>query len=196
MLEQNRNRGQGSFERSRHFCDGVVDRGNVAINADLHAPHAKFAQLRGTSSRNEQRIGLQADVEMQPPRGGQNFVKIRAQEDFAAAEGQKKSSRARQIIQHLQTLGGGQFPMIVVIQIAVHAALVTAVSQIKMHAERPVLLHRARDQTIHYRGGDWRWSHGQGDTPPAAGTVTTNFREDISSKRAWVSDNAMSGVTW
>jgi hypothetical protein len=32
----------------------------------------------------------------------------------------------------------------------VHAALVAAVRQVEVHAERPVLFDRARDQAIHY----------------------------------------------
>ena len=87
---------------------------------------------------------------MQTSRGGQNLVEIRAQENLTPAERQKQRPRARQIVQHLQALRGGQFSLVVMIQIAMHAALVAAVRQVEMHAERPVLLHRARDQTIHY----------------------------------------------
>jgi len=43
--------------------------------------------------------------------------------------------------------------MVVMVQIAVHAALVAAVGQVEMHAEWPVLFDRARDQTIHYGRG-------------------------------------------
>src|SRR2546423_11193027 len=90
-------------------------------------------------------ICLQADVEMQASGSGQNLVEVRTQENLAAAEGQKQRPRACQIVQHLEALGGGQFSLVVMIQITVHAALVAAVGQVEMHAERPVLFDGTRD---------------------------------------------------
>src|SRR2546430_11920819 len=83
---------------------------------------------------------------MQASGCGQNLVEVRAQENLAAAEGQKQRPRACQIIQHLEALGGGQFPVVVMIEITMHAALVAAVGQVEMHAERPVLFDGARSE--------------------------------------------------
>src|SRR2546430_3485789 len=50
------------------------------------------------------------------------LFRSRAQENLAAAEGQKQRPRACQIIQNLEALGGGQFPVVVMIEITMHAA--------------------------------------------------------------------------
>lgn len=63
-------------------------------------------------------------------------VQIRPHEDFAAADVQKERARCRQLIQQAQDFGGRHLAVIVVIEIAVDAALVAAVGQIQLHAQR------------------------------------------------------------
>src|SRR6266850_2555889 len=64
-----------------------------------------------------------------------------------------------------------------------------------MHAERPALFYRARNQTVHHGRGTGCGSDGQRDSPTVARTGTSNFLEDISSNSDCVSVKAMSGAT-
>src|SRR6267378_2139949 len=132
---------------------------------------------------------------MQASRDRQNLVKIRPKENFSAAEGEKQCSGAGEVFHHGNAFGRRQLPMVVVIQITMHAAFVAAVSQIEMHAERPALFYRARNQTVHHGRGTRCGSDGHRDSPTVAGTSTSNFLEDISSNSDCVSVKATSGAT-
>src|SRR6267378_2457583 len=132
---------------------------------------------------------------MQASGGRKNFEKIGPEENFSAAKGEKQRPGAGQVFHHGNAFGRGQLPMVVVIQVTMHAAFVAAVGQIKMHAERPPLFDRARDQAVHHGRGTGCGGDGQRGSPPVAGTGTSNFLEDLSSSSDCVSVKAVSGAT-
>src|SRR5581483_6145590 len=52
----------------------------------------------------------------------------------------KKSAGLRKLIQHVPDLGGRHLAMIIVIEVAMHAALIAAVRNIQMHGDRYAVL--------------------------------------------------------
>ena len=94
----------------------------------------------------------------------EDFEKIFAQENLAAAQGQEEDAGVGDLIEQILDLGGGHLAMIVVIEIAVHAALVAAVGQIELRAERDVQLRALADISssrpligILRRARRWNW---------------------------------------
>jgi hypothetical protein len=69
------------------------------------------------------------------------FQKITAHEDFPAAEYQKEDACFRQLIEHVLDFGGSHFAVIVVIEIAMNAALVTPIGDIDVHGQRDAQRH-------------------------------------------------------
>src|ERR1700757_3729881 len=86
--------------------------------------------------------------------------------------------------------------MILVIEIAVHTALVAAIRQIKMDAQRQMHPHGSRNQPVHERRRRNLHAAAQRDSLPwAASPGTSNLRLDNSSRSASVSASATSFVT-
>jgi hypothetical protein len=100
-------------------------------------------------------IRFDLDVEKQAARVFYEFEKIAAHEDFAAAEGEKENSGLGKLIEHAFDFGGGHLAMVVVIQIAMHAALVASEGNIHVDGERhakvecllPYFSHEAHRET-------------------------------------------------
>lgn len=110
--------------------------GPVRIDADLNRLHAEIAQPRRLRFPDHHRIGLELDAEGERAGPLQNFEKIFAQENLAAAQRQDKDSGVSHLFQQVLDFGGGHLAVVVVIEIAVHALLVAAVGEIELHAER------------------------------------------------------------
>ena len=72
----------------------------------------------------------------------EDLEQILAQEDLAAAEGQEEDPGVGQLIEQVLDLGRRHLAVVVVVEIAVHAALVAAVGEVELHAERNPELQR------------------------------------------------------
>src|ERR1035438_8570607 len=81
------------------------------------------------------RSGLDLHVEQQPPRIFDKFQKVAAHKNLAAAEREKENAGLGQLIEHALDFGGRHLAMIVVIQIAMHAALIAAIRDIHVDGE-------------------------------------------------------------
>src|SRR5258708_13826966 len=99
-----------------------------------------------------------------------------------AAESEKQGPGPCQVFHRGNAFGRGQLSMVVVIQVAMQAAFVAAVCQIKMATERPALFYRARDETVHHGRGPGCGGADQHASPPRAETVPSNLLENISSR--------------
>ena len=77
-----------------------------------------------------------------PPGVFQKLEKVFAQENLAAAQGEDENAGIGHLFEQMLDLGRGHLPVIVMIEIAVHAALVAAVSEVELHAERNVARQR------------------------------------------------------
>ena len=71
--------------------------------AHLHRAHTEIADAVGLPLAQENRVGLQLDVEPELARVAQELEEILAEGQLAAAEDQKARSRGRQLIQHALT---------------------------------------------------------------------------------------------
>ena len=126
----------GSPQRAGQLGDGVVNLGTVGINTDLNRLYAEIAQARRLRFANHHGIGLQLDAEGQGTGALEDLEEIFAQENLAAAQGQNKYTGLGHFLKQMLNLGGSHFAVIVVIEIAVNALLVAAISKIKLDAER------------------------------------------------------------
>src|SRR5437016_4433285 len=111
-----------------------MNRRLAAVNADLHAPHAEALQHLRAFGSDEQRIRLKTYVELQPARRCENFFQIFAKKNFSAAKREKEGAGASQLLQRIHTFARGQLAVVLVVEVTVHASLVAAIGQIKMHA--------------------------------------------------------------
>ena len=105
--------------------------------------------------RDQHRVGLDLDVELQRPRIGEQLEEVLAEQQLAAAENQEHRAGRRQLIEHVLHFGRRHLAVIVVVEIAVHATLVAAIRQIEMHRQRnadsahdPDRLHQALHHAI------------------------------------------------
>ena len=62
----------------------------------------------------------------------QNLEKVATHQNLAAAESEEKSPSLGQLLQNIFDLGGGHLAVIIVIQIAMNAAFVTAIRDVEM----------------------------------------------------------------
>src|ERR1019366_5306784 len=72
----------------------------------------------------------------------QDLKEVPADEDFPAAQGQNEDARRGHLHKQILDLGRGHFAVIVMIQIAMDAALVTAISQVQVSVQRNAMLQR------------------------------------------------------
>ena len=143
--------GERALERARDLGDAVVHFGPVRVDADLHRADAELADAVGLPLAEEDGVGLELDVEAELARVAEELEEILAQEQLAAAEDQKERARRRELIEHALDFGGGQLAVVVVIEVAVHAALVAAVGEIELHREGHALFERAIPHHLHQR---------------------------------------------
>ena len=78
-----------------------------------------------------------------------NFEEVFAQEDLPATEGQDEHSRIRHLVQQRLDLRSSHLPMIVVIEVTMHAALIATIGEIKLYIERDVKPLRLSGHFLH-----------------------------------------------
>ena len=127
----------------------VVDLGPVRVDADLHLADAEIADAVRFTLAHENRVGLELDVEPELARIGEQLEEVLAEQQLSAAEDQEQRAFGRELVEHVLDFGGGQLAVIVVIEIAVHAALVAAVGEIELHRQRHAVLERAVPDLLH-----------------------------------------------
>ena len=110
----------------------------MRIHADLHRFHAQRADALGFLLPDQNSVGLEFYAERAGVRVLQDLEKILAHHDLAAADGQKEDSGIRHLVEQGLDFRGGHLSVIVVVEVAMDAALVAAIGQIQLHAERNV----------------------------------------------------------
>src|ERR1700690_1254006 len=87
----------------------------------------------------------------------EDFEKVATHEHLAATEREKENSGLRQLIENALDFRSGQFTVVVVIEIAMHAALVAAIRDIQMDGERDAQVKRLLTYFRHqaHRTGSW-----------------------------------------
>ena len=131
----------------------------MRVDTDLHLVYSQFRHASRFWFPDHDGVGLDPYAEHQLACVLEQFEKITAHQDLAAAEGQEKCSRVREFFQHTLNLARGHLPVIVMVQIAVNTALIAAVRDVEMdghrHAQfqRPFahLLHQAHAASV----GSW-----------------------------------------
>ena len=81
----------------------------------------------------------------------EDVEQIGSEKDFAAADRQEKDARFGELIQQIGDLDVCQLAVVVVIEVAVDAALVAAVRQIDLGAERDAKAQRLGTHRFHQR---------------------------------------------
>jgi hypothetical protein len=114
----------------------------VRVNADLDRFDAEFAEAGGLVLADEQRIDLELHAKHQTAGVFEKVEEILAEKNLAAAEREDEDAGIGHLVEQVLDLRGGHLAMVVVIEIAVHTALVAAVGQIELDAERDVQLQR------------------------------------------------------
>src|SRR5437879_7660696 len=134
----------------------------VRIDTDLNRLHSELAEPSRLRLADQHGIGLELDAKSEGSRVFQDFKKILAQENLAAAESENENAGLGHLLEQVLDLGGGHLAVVVVIEIAVNALLVAAVGKIEVRAERhaqplrpfPHLLHkRAHGRSCSFAGG-------------------------------------------
>ena len=124
---------------STHAPNGVVNLGTMRVDTDLHLVYSQFRHASRFWFPDHDGVGLDPYAEHQLACVLEQFEKITAHQDLAAAEGQEKCSRVREFFQHTLNLARGHLPVIVMVQIAVNTALIAAVRDVEMETSaRPV----------------------------------------------------------
>src|SRR6476646_11292667 len=72
----------------------------------------------------------------------ENLEEVLAQENFAAAERKNEYPDIRHLVEQLLDLRSVHLAMIFVVEIAVHTALVAAIGQIQLNAQRDIARER------------------------------------------------------
>ena len=135
LFAQKANGFDGALERVRQLGDGIVHFGTMRVDADLDRVYVQGADSPCFLFVDHDRVGLDLDVEHETPGVFDNLKEVAAQEDFAAAESEKKNACLGQLIEHVLDFGGRHLAVVVVIEITMHAALIAAIRDIHVHGE-------------------------------------------------------------
>src|ERR1700720_1772009 len=109
--------------------------GTVRVDADLDRINAELANSLRFLFVDHDRIGLDLDIEHETPGILDKLEKGAAHETLAAAEGEEEDSGLGELVEDAFNFAGGHFAVIVVIEITMHATLVTAISDIHVYGE-------------------------------------------------------------
>ena len=121
----------------------------MRVHADLYLLHSQGPQPLRLVLTDHDCVGLHLDIELQLAGVLHQFEKIAAHKDLTAAECQKENAGVRELFENALDLRGCHFPVIVVIEIAVDAALVAAIGDVEMHADRDAQLQGFLIHLIH-----------------------------------------------
>src|ERR1700737_1355619 len=107
----------------------------MRVNTDLDGLNAEVAKKIGFFFANHERVCFYFDIEHPLARMPQNIEEIHAHQDFPAAEREKENPRLGKLIEQSLDFFKRHFSVVIVVQIAVHAALVTAIGHIQVNVE-------------------------------------------------------------
>ena len=113
-----------------------------AVDADVHLAHAERPEPRRLFLRDQQRIGLQANVEVQAPRMLDQLEEVGSKEDLATAERQIERAGPGDVFEERLQLLGRQLRPPLDHPVAVNAPLVTAHREVDVDGERNVPPYR------------------------------------------------------
>jgi hypothetical protein len=126
-----------------------MDLGSMRIDADLNIFDAEVAKPPGFRLTNHGSVRLHFYVEQQAARVCHKFKEVTPKEDFASAEGEEKDTSVRELIKNRFDLRGRHLAMIVMIEIAVNAAFIAAIGDVKVRGERYSSFERALRHLLH-----------------------------------------------
>src|SRR3954469_9415854 len=113
---------------------------SMGVDADLDRLHANIPDPRRLALADHDRVRLELHAELALHAGVfENLEEIFAEKDFAATECQNEDARIGHLVEQVLDLRCGHLAVILMVEIAMNASLVTAVSQIHLHAERDIL---------------------------------------------------------
>src|ERR1035437_4526517 len=112
----------------------------MRIDTDLDLLDAELAKSGGFLLVDHHPVGLHFYVEQQLPRPFHDFKKVPAHENFTPTEGEKKYAGIGELGEHIGDFRRRHLAMIVMVQVAMHAALIAAVGDIEVNAERQAQL--------------------------------------------------------
>src|ERR1039457_6918485 len=114
----------------------------MRIDTDLDLLDAELAKSGGFLLVDHHPVGLHFYVEQQLPRPFHDFKKVPAHENFTATESEKKDAGVGELSEHIEDFRRRHLAMIVVMQVAMHAALIAAVGDIEVNAEGQAKVQR------------------------------------------------------
>src|SRR5260370_17769392 len=187
--------GHRALQRTRQLGDAVMNLGPVRVNTDLHRLDTQFANKIRLLLADHEGVGLDLYIESQLARVPEDIEEIHAHQHFAAAQRKKENSRVGKLIEETLQLQKGHLAVVIVIQVAVHTALVTAVSDVQVCAERDAQFQGPGVKLLHERGRHRPLSASAGDG--LAGSFVSNRRPRSASSltRCSASARATSGST-
>src|SRR5271165_5350154 len=121
----------------------------MRIDADLNGFDPEFADAPGFLLANQHGVRLQFHAEHQLAGVLEKLEEILAQEDLAPAEGEDEDASLRHLVEQMLDFRRSHLAVIVVVEIAVNAALVTPVSQVNLHGQRDTQGHRLLGHLLH-----------------------------------------------
>lgn len=110
------------------------------VNADRHRFVAEFAEAGGPALAAEKRIGLELHANHQTAGGFEKVEEVLPQKNLTPAEREDEDAGLGHLVEQGLDLRRGHLVMVVMIEIAGHAAFVAAVGQIELDAERDAQL--------------------------------------------------------
>ena len=187
-------------QRPRQPRNAVVNLRAVRVNTDLDLFHSQPSQFARFPFANHHRVRFDLNVEKQLPRVSHQLQKITSQKNFPSAKSQKEGSCRRQLIEDALDFPGRHLPMILMIEITMPAALVAAVSDVHMNAQRHSVHQRLvvhlMQQAHRLPGSPDRSLDGTGATVPNGSSETSKIPWAASSRTNWfASAEASSEVT-
>ena len=137
------------LERPRQLRDRVVNLRPVRVDADLHTGQPRLRQTVRFRLPDHERVGLYLHAEHPGPRMRQDVEKIHPHQHFAAADGEEEDPGLGHLVEHVLDLGQRHLTVIIMVQIAMHAALVTAIGDIQLNADGNSQAQRGRGHFLH-----------------------------------------------
>src|SRR5271156_705908 len=170
-------RGQRALERALDLGDRVVNLGAMGVDADLDRIDAKFADQRRFLFPDQDPVGLELHIEGQLARAPQDRKNIAAQHRLAAADSQKEDPRRRHLGHQVFDLVVAHFAQVIVVEVAMHAALVAAPGNVEVNAERDAEIDRlgveVLENSAHARSCPMGWSASR-RIPSCASSLTSS----------------------
>src|ERR1700693_913497 len=114
----------------------------MRVDTDLHLLDAELTKSSGFLLADHHSVGLDFHVEQQLPSSFDDFKKIPAHENFPATEGEEEYAGVGELGKHVGDLRRRHLAMVIMIEVAMHAALIATVRDIEVNAERQAQAQR------------------------------------------------------